>query len=267
MSARVVSVNVGRPAPLYTGVARRAVGDRQAPVSGPVAARGVNLERRRAGRQAQPRRPRPGGLRLCERGRRVLERAELGRELEPGAFGENLTLAGRRRLRAPGSASAGGSARSSCASPGRACPATSSRRASACPASRRRSCTPAAPAPTSRSPRRASCRRATRCEIVHRPDHDVTVVAGDPGAADRPRAPGRARARASRTCSRSWRGGTGSCRSGRHEPRPAGRHVADRGDLPRTACPAPGRRRSSSCSAARSCSSARRRTSTARPRA
>ena len=83
-------------------------------------------------------------------------------DLGPGAFGENLTTGGRRRLAARGSASAGGSARSSCASPARASPASSSRRRSACAASRSSSCTPAARARISRSPRRASCRRATR---------------------------------------------------------------------------------------------------------
>jgi MOSC domain-containing protein YiiM len=93
MSARVVSVNVGRPSPLVTGkrVVQSAIG--KTPVAGPVAARGVNLEG-----DDQADRSVHGGpdqavyAYASEDAAYWAER--LGRELPPGTFGENLTLAG-----------------------------------------------------------------------------------------------------------------------------------------------------------------------------
>jgi MOSC domain-containing protein YiiM len=93
VSARVISVNVGRPAPLSTGkrVVQSAIGKQ--PVSGPVAARGVNL----AG-DDQADRSVHGGPDQAVYAYASEDAAywaeQLGRELLPGAFGENLTLAG-----------------------------------------------------------------------------------------------------------------------------------------------------------------------------
>src|SRR5215210_1214747 len=93
MSGRVVSVNVGRPAPLATG--RRVVPSaiRKAPVSGRVAARGASLD----GDDQADRRVH-GGPDQAVYAYASEDAAwwgeQLGRELPPGTFGENLTLAG-----------------------------------------------------------------------------------------------------------------------------------------------------------------------------
>jgi MOSC domain-containing protein YiiM len=93
MSGRVVSVNVGRPAPLHTG--RRVVPSAivKAPVSGPVAARGTNL-----GGDEQADKVHHGGVDQSVYAYASEDTArwseELGIELGPAAFGENLTLAG-----------------------------------------------------------------------------------------------------------------------------------------------------------------------------
>ena len=93
MSGHVVSVNVGRPAPLATG--RRVVESAivKAPVEGPVAVRGVNLEG-----DDQADRSVHGGPDQAVYAYASEDIArwndELGLELGPGAFGENLTLAG-----------------------------------------------------------------------------------------------------------------------------------------------------------------------------
>jgi len=93
MNAHVVSVNVGRPAPLSTGkrVVQSAIGKQ--PVTGPVAARGVNLEG-----DDQADRSVHGGPDQAVYAYASEDAAwwgeQLGRELPPGTFGENLTLAG-----------------------------------------------------------------------------------------------------------------------------------------------------------------------------
>ena len=93
MSAHVVSVNVGRPAPLATG--RRVVPSAivKAPVTGPVAVRGVNLEG-----DDQADRTVHGGPDQAVYAYASEDTAfwsdVIGRELGPAAFGENLTLAG-----------------------------------------------------------------------------------------------------------------------------------------------------------------------------
>ena len=93
MSARVVSVNVGRPAALSTG--RRAVPSAivKQPVTGPVAARGTNL----AGDE-QADKVNHGGhdqaVYAYASEDAEFWSAEIGRELGPASFGENLTLAG-----------------------------------------------------------------------------------------------------------------------------------------------------------------------------
>ncbi len=93
MSARVLSVNVGRPALLATG--RRAVPSAigKTPVGGPVAARGVNLEG-----DEQADKVHHGGLDQAVYAYASEDIAfwsdMIGRELGSAPFGENLTLAG-----------------------------------------------------------------------------------------------------------------------------------------------------------------------------
>jgi MOSC domain-containing protein YiiM len=92
-SGRVLSVNVGRPAPLSTGtrVVQSAIG--KAPVEGPVAARGVNLEGDdQADRSVHGGPDKAVYAYASEDAAYWAER--LGRELPPGTFGENLTLEG-----------------------------------------------------------------------------------------------------------------------------------------------------------------------------
>jgi MOSC domain-containing protein YiiM len=90
---RVVSVNVGRPAPLATGkrVVQSAIG--KAPVEGPVAVRGVNLEG-----DDQADRSVHGGPDQAVYAYASEDIAYwsdvTGLDLGPGAFGENLTTAG-----------------------------------------------------------------------------------------------------------------------------------------------------------------------------
>ena len=92
MLARVVSVNVGRPAALSTG--RRAVPSAivKQPVTGPVAARGTNL----AGDE-QADKVNHGGHDQAVYAYASEDAAfwsgEIGRDLAAGSFGENLTVA------------------------------------------------------------------------------------------------------------------------------------------------------------------------------
>ncbi len=93
MNPRVLSVNVGRPAPLSTG--RRVVESAivKAPVEGPVAVRGVNL----AGDDQADRSVHGGpdqAVYAYASEDTAYWAAELGRELPAGTFGENLTLEG-----------------------------------------------------------------------------------------------------------------------------------------------------------------------------
>jgi MOSC domain-containing protein YiiM len=93
MPPHVVSVNVGRPriVPRGNGTARTAIW--KEPVAGPVAARGVNLEG-----DDQADRTVHGGydqaVYAYASEDAVWWSAELGREVGPGSFGENLTVAG-----------------------------------------------------------------------------------------------------------------------------------------------------------------------------
>jgi MOSC domain-containing protein YiiM len=90
---KVVSVNVGRPAPLSTGkrVVQSAIG--KAPVDGPVAVRGVNLDG-----DDQADRSVHGGPDQAVYAYASEDIAywseQLGRELPAGTFGENLTTVG-----------------------------------------------------------------------------------------------------------------------------------------------------------------------------
>ena len=92
-TGRVVSVNVGRPAPLLTGrrVVESAIG--KAPVEGPVAVRGVNLEG-----DDQADRSVHGGPDQAVYAYASEDIAfwsdVTGLDLGPGAFGENLTTIG-----------------------------------------------------------------------------------------------------------------------------------------------------------------------------
>ena len=93
MSARVVSVNVGRSKPLWTGSRIVDSAIVKPPVTGPVAARGVNLEG-----DDQADRINHGGPEQAVYAYASEDTAWwgglIGRELGPGAFGENLTLEG-----------------------------------------------------------------------------------------------------------------------------------------------------------------------------
>ena len=91
--ARVLSVNVGLPRPVETGRRIVLTAIWKSPVEGRVAVRGVNL----AG-DDQADRSVHGGPDKAVYAYAIEEtrewEAELGRELGPGAFGENLTLEG-----------------------------------------------------------------------------------------------------------------------------------------------------------------------------
>jgi MOSC domain-containing protein YiiM len=92
MSARVISVNVGHPAPLQTGrrVVPSAIG--KAPVDDPVPVRGVNLD----GDDQADRRVHGGpdqAVYAYASEDTAWWSEQLGRPLAPGIFGENLTLA------------------------------------------------------------------------------------------------------------------------------------------------------------------------------
>jgi MOSC domain-containing protein YiiM len=93
VSARVVSVNVGRPALLATGhrVVPSAIG--KTPVSGPVAARGHNLAGDEQADKVNHGGPDQAVYAYASEDAAFWS-AELGRELPPAIFGENLTLAG-----------------------------------------------------------------------------------------------------------------------------------------------------------------------------
>lgn len=92
MSAHVVSVNVGGPAPLNTGTRVVPSAIVKPPISGPVAVRGVNL----AGDE-QADKVHHGGpdqaVYAYAGEDTAWWSAQLGRPLGPGVFGENLTLA------------------------------------------------------------------------------------------------------------------------------------------------------------------------------
>ncbi len=91
--AHVLSVNVGRPRPVDTGRRTVLTAIWKAPVEGRVAARGVNLDG-----DDQADRTVHGGPDKAIYVYAIEEthqwEAELGRALGPGAFGENLTIAG-----------------------------------------------------------------------------------------------------------------------------------------------------------------------------
>ncbi len=93
MSPRLVSVNVGRPAGLATG--RRVVPSAivKAPVTGPVAARGTNLAGDEQGDKVNHGGPEQAVYAYAAEDA-AWWGAQLARELEPGTFGENLTLEG-----------------------------------------------------------------------------------------------------------------------------------------------------------------------------
>jgi MOSC domain-containing protein YiiM len=91
--AHVLSVNVGRPAPFWVGGRTLTSAFVKTPVSGPVAARGVNLEG-----DDQGDRRHHGGADQAVYAYAGEDAAwwaqQLGRPLAPASFGENLTLAG-----------------------------------------------------------------------------------------------------------------------------------------------------------------------------
>jgi MOSC domain-containing protein YiiM len=91
--AHVLSVNVGRPAPFRIGARTVISAFVKTPVTGPVAARGVNLEG-----DDQGDRQHHGGADQAVYAYAAEDAAwweeQLGRPLAPAAFGENLALAG-----------------------------------------------------------------------------------------------------------------------------------------------------------------------------
>ncbi len=89
----MVSVNVGRPRSVRYRGRRRTTGIWKAPVIGRVAARGSNIE----GDEQADRRVHGGADKAVyaySLGDYEWWEAELGRRLEPGTFGENLTVEG-----------------------------------------------------------------------------------------------------------------------------------------------------------------------------
>jgi MOSC domain-containing protein YiiM len=89
----IVSVNVGRPRRVQRNGNRETTAIWKSPVAGRIAARGVNL----AGDEQADRRVHGGPSKAVYAYAREDTRwweAELGRELGPGAFGENLTITG-----------------------------------------------------------------------------------------------------------------------------------------------------------------------------
>lgn len=93
MTGRVLSVNVGQPEPLRTGKQLTTSSIRKRPVEGRVAVRGHNVA---GDRQADP--VNHGGEAQAVYAYAIEDvrwwEAELGRELGPAFFGENLTLEG-----------------------------------------------------------------------------------------------------------------------------------------------------------------------------
>ena len=93
MPPHLVSVNVGRPRTVRRGSGTALTAIWKHPVAGPVAARGVNLE----GDEQVDRRFHGGpdkAIYAYASEDTAWWEAELGRELGPGVFGENLTVAG-----------------------------------------------------------------------------------------------------------------------------------------------------------------------------
>jgi MOSC domain-containing protein YiiM len=93
VSARVVSVNVGRPAPLDTGTRHVSSAIVKPPVSGPVAVRGVNLEGDEQADKVHHGGPEQAVYAYASEDAAWWS-ALVDRDLGPGAFGENLTLEG-----------------------------------------------------------------------------------------------------------------------------------------------------------------------------
>jgi MOSC domain-containing protein YiiM len=91
--ARLVSVNVGRPRPVDTGRRTVLTAIWKAPVEGRVAVRGVNLDGDRQADRSVHGGPDKAVYAYATEETRAWQ-AELGRELGPGAFGENLTTEG-----------------------------------------------------------------------------------------------------------------------------------------------------------------------------
>ena len=164
---------MGRPKPLVTG--RRVVESAivKAPVEGPVAVRGVNLEG-----DDQADRSVHGGPDQAVYAYASEDIAfwsdVTGLDLGPGGVRREPDHRGHRRLAARGSASAGGSARSSCGSPARASPASSSRRGSACAASRRQFLHAGRPGAYFAITQEGELQAGDEVELIHRPDHDVS---------------------------------------------------------------------------------------------
>ena len=174
---RLVSVNVGRP-PADRRAARAGDDqrDRQGAGGGARARRGRQPRGRRPGRPSRARRAGQGGLRVRARGHGVVG-GELGRELPPGMFGENLTTEGIDVSGAVIGERWRDRARASSRSASRGCRAPSSGSASATSGWSRRFAKAAGPAPTCGSSREGDLgvgRRDRRSSS--RPEHGVTLA-------------------------------------------------------------------------------------------
>jgi MOSC domain-containing protein YiiM len=90
---RLVSVNVGRPRPVDTGSRTVVTAIWKAPVEGRVAVRGSNVDGDDQADRSVHGGPDKAVYAYAIEETRVWE-SELGRELGPGAFGENLTIEG-----------------------------------------------------------------------------------------------------------------------------------------------------------------------------
>ena len=91
--ARLLSVNVGRPRPVDTGARTIVTAIWKTPVDGRVAVRGVNVDGDDQADRSVHGGPDKAVYAYAIEETRAWE-SELGRELGPGAFGENLTIEG-----------------------------------------------------------------------------------------------------------------------------------------------------------------------------
>lgn len=176
--ARVVSVNVGRPRPVDAAGRTVETAIWKAPVAGRVRARGVNLDGDdQADRQAH------GGPDKAVYAYGVDDyawwEAELGRPLEPGTFGENLTVAGLAVSDAVvGERWAVGTATFEVSQPRRPCGKLGLRMGD--PRFPRRFARAGRPGAYLRIVAEPAGREASvgaGDEVVHRPDHGLTVAA------------------------------------------------------------------------------------------
>jgi MOSC domain-containing protein YiiM len=173
VSARVLSVNVGRPALLSTG--RRAVPSAigKTPVDGPVAARGVNLDGDEQADKVHHGGPDQAVYAYASEDTAFWSEL-VGRELGAAAFGENLTLEGVDVSRARiGERWKIGSVELRVAGP--RVPCYKLEASVGVPGFQRAFLHAGRPGAYLAIAREGELQAGEAVEIVHRPDHDVTV--------------------------------------------------------------------------------------------